>query len=137
MRSTGRVVGWVMVLVCAVGCGGGRSDAPAAGEPATEAGPADDPDALPVSTPTPLFDELHQQDEQWIVRNRATVYRQVRETLLEPDFEGAVGFRGRGPKPARAWKRLEGARREELPEPLVRAVQLALRSARPGLPSYS
>ena len=69
-----------------------------------------------------------------LVRKRAGARRTF---VLEPDFEGAVGFGGRGPKPARAWQRLEHARREELPEPLVRAVQLALRSARPGPPSYS
>jgi hypothetical protein len=69
-----------------------------------------------------------------LVRKRAGARRTF---VLEPDFEGAVGFGGRGPKPARAWQRLEHARRDELPEPLVRAVRLALKSARPGPPSYS
>jgi putative ATP-dependent endonuclease of the OLD family len=69
-----------------------------------------------------------------LVRKRAGARRTF---VLEPDFEGAVGFRGRGPKPARAWQRLAQTRREELPEPLVRAVRLALDSARPGPPSYS
>jgi putative ATP-dependent endonuclease of OLD family len=69
-----------------------------------------------------------------LVRQRAGAGRTF---ILDPDFEGAVGFRGRGPKPARAWQRLAQARREELPEPLVRAVRLALDSARPGPPSYS
>ena len=69
-----------------------------------------------------------------LVRKRAGARRTF---ILEPDFEGAVGFGGRGPKPARAWQRMEKARREELPEPLVGAVQLALESARPGPPSYS
>ena len=69
-----------------------------------------------------------------LVRKRAGPRRTF---VLEPDFEGAVGFRGRGPKPARAWQRMENARRDELPQPLVRAVELALMSARPGPPSYS
>ena len=60
-----------------------------------------------------------------------------RIVLLEPDFEGVVGFRGRARKPARAWHRLAHARGDTLPEPLVRAVRLALDSARPGPPSYS
>ena len=63
-----------------------------------------------------------------LVRKRAGARRTF---VLEPDFEGAVGFGGRGPKPARAWKRLEHARRDELPEPLVRAVQLALKVSPP------
>ncbi len=69
-----------------------------------------------------------------LVRERAGARRTF---VLEPDFEGAVGFRGRGPKPARAWRRLENVRRDDLPTPLVRAVRLALKSARPGPPSYS
>jgi len=69
-----------------------------------------------------------------LVRERAGARRTF---VLEPDFEGAVGFRGRGPKPARAWQRMENARSDELPEVLIRAIRLALKSARPGLPSYS
>jgi predicted ATP-dependent endonuclease of OLD family len=60
-----------------------------------------------------------------------------RTVVLEPDFEGVAGFRGRGPKPQRAWSHLAQARLDELPEPLVRAVQLALDSAHPREPSYS
>ena len=60
-----------------------------------------------------------------------------RTVVLEPDFEGIAGFRGRGPKPQRAWSHLAEARLDELPEPLVRAVQLALDSAHPREPSYS
>jgi predicted ATP-dependent endonuclease of OLD family len=60
-----------------------------------------------------------------------------RTVVLEPDFEGVAGFRGRGPKPQRAWSHLAEARLDELPEPLVRAVQLALDSAHPREPSYS
>ena len=69
-----------------------------------------------------------------LVRERAGARRTF---VLVPDFEGAVGFRGRGPKPARAWQRMENARSDELPEVLIRAIRLALKSARPGLPSYS
>jgi putative ATP-dependent endonuclease of the OLD family len=60
-----------------------------------------------------------------------------RTIVLEPDFEGVAGFRGRGPKPQRAWSHLAQAPLDELPEPLVRAVQLALDSAHPREPSYS
>jgi predicted ATPase len=60
-----------------------------------------------------------------------------RTIVLEPDFEGVLGFRGRARKPERAWRRVAQARPDTLPEPLVRAVELALRSARPGPPTYS
>ena len=58
-------------------------------------------------------------------------------SLLEPDFEGVAGFRRRQHKPERAWSRLASASRDQLPAPLVRAVELALASARPGPPTYS
>jgi predicted ATP-dependent endonuclease of OLD family len=57
--------------------------------------------------------------------------------VLEPDFEGVFGFHSRAHKPEHAWRRLAHARRDELPEPLVRAVRLALDSAHPREPSYS
>ena len=69
-----------------------------------------------------------------LIRRRAGARRTV---VLEPDFEGVVGFRGRSRKPERAWSRLARAGRDELPAPLVRAVELALSSARPGAPTYS
>jgi predicted ATP-dependent endonuclease of OLD family len=69
-----------------------------------------------------------------LIRRRAGARRTV---VLEPDFEGVAGFRGRARKPERAWRRLAHARRDELPAPLVRAVELALGSARPGPPTYS
>ena len=69
-----------------------------------------------------------------LIRRKAGARRTV---LLEPDFEGVAGFRRRGHKPERAWSRIANTRREELPAPLVRAVELALRSARPGPPTYS
>ena len=69
-----------------------------------------------------------------LIRRRAGARRTV---VLEPDFEGVVGYRGRQHKPERAWSRLAAASRDELPAPLVRAVELALASARPGPPTYS
>ena len=69
-----------------------------------------------------------------LIRRRAGARRTI---VLEPDFEGVAGFRGRRGKPERAWRRLARAHPDELPEPLVRAVRLALASARPGPPSYS
>jgi hypothetical protein len=69
-----------------------------------------------------------------LIRRRAGARRTI---VLEPDFEGAFGFRSRAHKPERAWHRLANARADELPEPLVRAVRLALDSAHPRQPSYS
>jgi hypothetical protein len=69
-----------------------------------------------------------------LIRRQAGARRTV---VLEPDFEGVAGFRGKARKPARAWNRLAHARGDQLPEPLVRAVRLALDVARPGSPSYS
>jgi predicted ATPase len=69
-----------------------------------------------------------------LIRRRAGARRTI---VLEPDFEGVAGFRGRAHKPQRAWHRLAEARPEDLPEPLVRAVRLALESAHPKPPSYS
>jgi hypothetical protein len=69
-----------------------------------------------------------------LIRRRAGAGRTI---VLEPDFEGVAGFRGRGPKPERAWSHLAGASLDELPEPLVRAVQLALDLAHPREPTYS
>jgi hypothetical protein len=69
-----------------------------------------------------------------LIRRRAGASHTI---LLEPDFEGVAGFRGRGHKPERARQHLAHARLDELPEPLVRAVTLALSSAHPRRPSYS
>jgi predicted ATPase len=60
-----------------------------------------------------------------------------RTIVLEPDFESVAGFHGKGSKPERAWSHLAHAPLDELPEPLVRAVKLALASAHPRQPSYS
>jgi predicted ATP-dependent endonuclease of OLD family len=69
-----------------------------------------------------------------LIRRRAGARRTV---LLEPDFEGVLGFHSRSRKPERALRRLASVRRDELPAALVRAVELALSSARPGPPTYS
>jgi AAA domain, putative AbiEii toxin, Type IV TA system len=69
-----------------------------------------------------------------LIRRRAGARRTV---VLEPDFEGVAGFHSKAHKPEHAWRRLAHARRDELPAPLVRAVKLALASARPGPPTYS
>ena len=67
-----------------------------------------------------------------LIRRRAGARRTI---ILEPDFEGVLGFRSKrasrsGPGP------LAGARATSS-GPLVRAVELALESARPRPPTYS
>ena len=69
-----------------------------------------------------------------LIRRRAGARRSV---VLEPDLEGVIGYRGRARKPERALSRLGAMRPEELPEPLLRVVRLALGSAQPREPSYS
>jgi predicted ATPase len=69
-----------------------------------------------------------------LIRRRAGARRTI---AVEPDFEGVAGFRGKVHKPERAWRHLAQWRPDELPEPLVRAVTLALSSAHPRQPSYS
>jgi predicted ATPase len=69
-----------------------------------------------------------------LIKRRAGARRTI---VLEPDFEGVAGFRSRHRKPERAQHRLGHARREDLPAPLVRAVELALAAARPRPPTYS
>ena len=88
-----------------------------------------DSDLRPGREPAPAELKLNA-----LIRRRAGARRTI---VLEPDFEGIVGFRGRDHKPERASRRLARARPEELPEPLVRAVRLALQSAHPHEPSYS
>jgi predicted ATP-dependent endonuclease of OLD family len=69
-----------------------------------------------------------------LIRRKAGARRTV---VLEPDFEGVSGFRSRSRKPRRAFRHIGETPADELPPPLVRAVRLALASARPGPPSYS
>jgi predicted ATPase len=69
-----------------------------------------------------------------LIRRRAGARRTI---VLDPDFETVAGFRSRRNKPERAWHRLGHVDSGALPEPLVRAVRLALESAHPRRPSYS
>jgi hypothetical protein len=69
-----------------------------------------------------------------LIRKRAGVRRTI---VLEPDFEGIAGYRGKARKPERAWAHLAQAPVDDLPEPLVRAVKLAIRTAHPREPTYS
>ena len=52
-----------------------------------------------------------------------------RVVVLEPDIERVAGIRGRSHKPERAWRRFAGSM-GDVPEPLERAVRLALALAR-------
>lgn len=52
-----------------------------------------------------------------------------RTIVLEPDFEGVAGLRGRSHKPERALQRFRSPR-AEVPEPLARAAELVLSLAR-------
>jgi predicted ATPase len=69
-----------------------------------------------------------------LISRRAGARRTI---VLEPDFEAVAGFRRRTRKPEQAWSRLARTHPDRLPAPLVRAVELALASARPGAPTYS
>lgn len=69
-----------------------------------------------------------------LIRRRAGARRTI---VLEPDFEGIAGYRGKARKPERAWAHLAQAPVDDLPEPLVRAVKLAIRTAHPREPTYS
>jgi predicted ATPase len=51
-----------------------------------------------------------------------------RTIVLEPDFEGVTGLRGHANKPERAWKHFSSPG-VSVPEPLARAVRLALRAS--------
>jgi hypothetical protein len=70
-----------------------------------------------------------------LIRRRAGTRRTI---VLDPDFETVAGYQGsRDRKPERAWTRLAGGGADDLAEPLVRIVRLALESAHPRPPSYS
>jgi hypothetical protein len=82
----------------------------------------------------------HREPDPGEVRLHALIRRLAgarRTVVLDPDFEGVAGFHSRSHKPERAWQRLAHSRLEELPQPLVRAVRLALESAHPRRPMYS
>ena len=65
-----------------------------------------------------------------VVLNRliAGIAGRDRTVVLEPDFEGVAGLRGHANKPERAWNHF-AAGGVAVPEPLERAVRLALRAA--------
>jgi hypothetical protein len=69
-----------------------------------------------------------------LIRRRAGARRTI---VLQPDFEGVAGYHGKARKPERAWAHLAQTPVNELPEPLVRAVKLALETALPREPTYS
>jgi len=68
--------------------------------------------------------------EQVLNARIAKVAGQKRTVVLVPDFEGVAGLRGSSRKPERAWRRFGSLRSEDVPEPLARAVRLALGVAR-------
>ena len=80
-----------------------------------------DRDADPGEQPIPAEVELN--------RLIASLAGRERTIALAPDFEGATGLRGHRNKPERAWEHFtkEGV---DVPEPLARAVRLALEAAR-------
>jgi predicted ATPase len=49
-----------------------------------------------------------------------------RTIVLEPDFEAVTGLAGHSHKPERAWRRFATLSAPEMPEPLVRAIELAV-----------
>ena len=49
-----------------------------------------------------------------------------RTVVLEPDFEAVAGLQGHSHKPEHAWRRFASLPSAEIPEPLVRAVELAV-----------
>lgn len=50
--------------------------------------------------------------------------------MLEPDFEGVAGLRGHRHKPQKAWLRFQDLAGDDVPQPLRRAVAIALSLAR-------
>jgi len=61
-------------------------------------------------------------------RRIASIAGRDRTIVLTPDFEGVTGLHGHSSKPERAWNHFSGEG-VEVPEPLERAVRLALEAA--------
>ena len=80
------------------------------------------------------FVALHDRDRPGDVLNDAIreLAGEAGTVLLSPDFERIAGLRGRSHKPERAWRRFVGMGRDELPEPLRRAVERVVELAREG-----
>lgn len=78
------------------------------------------------------FVALHDRDRSDEVLNEAI--RELagadRTVVLSPDFEHVTGLRGGSHKPERAWHRFTRIGRDELPPPLVEAVELVIQLAR-------
>jgi hypothetical protein len=79
-----------------------------------------DRDAKPGEQPIPAEVELN--------RLIASLAGRRRTIVLEPDFEGVTGLRGHSNKPERAWEHFTTPG-VAVPEPLERAVRLALQDA--------
>jgi predicted ATP-dependent endonuclease of OLD family len=79
-----------------------------------------DRDAKPGEQPIPAEVELN--------RLIASIAGRERTIVLAPDFEGATGLRGHRNKPERAWEHFTRPG-VNVPEPLARAVRLALEAA--------
>ena len=79
-----------------------------------------DRDAGPGEQPIPAEIELN--------RLIASIAGRARTIVLEPDFEGVTGLRGHSNKPERAWEHFTSPG-VDVPEPLARAVRLALEAA--------
>jgi predicted ATP-dependent endonuclease of OLD family len=79
-----------------------------------------DRDARPGEQPIPAEVELN--------RLIASIAGRERTIVLAPDFEGATGLRGHRNKPERAWEHFARSG-VHVPEPLARAVRLALEAA--------
>jgi predicted ATPase len=79
-----------------------------------------DRDAKPGEQPIPAEVDLNRLIARLTPRGRTIV--------LEPDFEGVTGLRGHSNKPERAWEHFSAAG-VPVPEPLERAVRLALDAA--------
>jgi hypothetical protein len=60
----------------------------------------------------------------------AAVAGPKRSVVLEPDFETVAGLHGHSHKPERAWRLFASLSPAEVPEPLARAAELALKLAR-------
>lgn len=78
------------------------------------------------------FVALHDRDRHDEVLNEAirALAGAGRTVVLSPDFEHAVGLRGGSHKPERAWRRFAHIGRDELPQSLLEAVELAVSLAR-------
>lgn len=79
------------------------------------------------------FVALHDRDRRDDPLNEAIeALAGERTFVLDPDFERVTGLRGGSHKPERAWRRFASMEREELPDPLHRAVEQVVELARSG-----